>query len=193
MKERKKENVRSVLHSFNVRWPNRSQRGRAPRHAGAFLQASATSPGSFYNLPRPPHARERLFYVYFIPPRKHLQHSSGVYLRDTGYTPGRRQVGSGPTATAWRVNWIHGGPKGSPPKSWTGTSTGTNERASQKFGPADRKFRARLPHARPPHVLALLNTRFNGSAFMHARDAGDIAAIKRVPSYPNALRSVVSL
>lgn len=62
------------------------------------------------------------------------------------------------------------------------------ERASQKFGSVDRKFRAS-----PARSHALLNTRFNGSAFMHVR-RGEYSGNKaRRATYPNALRSVVPL
>lgn len=163
VKRKKKKGACYIL--LTVRFPTVSR------------ETGDTSPHFYMPRPGAPHARDHFItfhvlltlanvcFTSILYPRKHPQHSSSVYLRDTGYTAGR--VGSGPTA--WRVNWIHGGPKGSPPKS----RTGARGRASQKFGSVDRKFRASPARSRPPVLArALLNTRFNGSAFMHVRRGG---------------------
>lgn len=139
---RKKEACYSPLTSVSLE-EKRGGKGDGTTPPVAFLHAPAA------------HARDRFitFHVHltlanvcFTPvlcPRKHLQHSSSVYLRDTGYT-------SVPESRVGKLNtrWAENAAPPCPPEIQT--------RASQKFGPSTVNS-ARRAHA----CLAFLSARFN--------------------------------
>lgn len=102
-----------MLHPFNFRLDHKRGRRDTPSH---FYTSAAPSQNHFITRhARPPRARERLFYVHFIPAQASATFLERLFTRHRVHTVARS--GRGRDGAEGKLN-THGGPKGppSPPK-----------------------------------------------------------------------------